>query len=444
MNRIIKKLRTNDIINVLCERTYFSFALAVLFSQLAFNMTNVTLIFLIFYLTRSNLSVSALVLTFLLPQVLLSFFGGVVADLQNKKIILLYGNLLRAGALLVLFFNSSSVVLTYLMSIIISVITQFYVPAEAPMIPNLVKKENLIAANSLFGMGFFITVLLGYVLAGPLINLLGHQYVFLFISSLFFIAAYLTWRIPNTFIKINEEKSQVDYNAAGIINSQASRGNELGESISLLRRTRKVGGAFFLLMFSQVIILILATIVPGYASSILKVKPENLSLLLFAPAALGMIISAIVIASLFKNYDKNRLMNYGVFISGLSLSLFPFTGTIASSSFIRALNSQVSGILTIDVTHIVIFLSFFAGFANALIFVPSQTIIQEIIPEDFRSRIYGLLFAAIGLVSLIPILAAGTIADTIGVGSVLLGVGIIIILIGFSRIGINLHTGREK
>ena len=87
----------------------------------------------------------------------------------------------------------------------------------------------------------------------------------------------------------------------------------------------------------------------------------------------------------------------------------------------------------INIFSFVLLLAFLAGLANAFIFIPSQATIQEHIPQDFRSKIYGLLFAFIGVFSLFPILIAGGIADIIGVGSVLLFIGLAIIAIGLIR-----------
>jgi len=165
----------------------------------------------------------------------------------------------------------------------------------------------------------------------------------------------------------------------------------------------------------------------------LQVPAEDLSILLFAPAALGMIIAALFFGSIFQKSDKQKIMTIGVFISGIVLLLFPLTSRIISRDFVQFLNPFLPGFLKINVYHFVLLIAFFAGIANALIFVPSQAIIQEKVPENFRSKIYGLLFALIGAFSLFPIIIAGGVADIFGVGTVLVCMGIVIILIGIIR-----------
>jgi hypothetical protein len=51
----------------------------------------------------------------------------------------------------------------------VSLVTQFFIPAETPIIPLLVRKELLLSANALFGMGIYASIFLAYALSGPLL-----------------------------------------------------------------------------------------------------------------------------------------------------------------------------------------------------------------------------------------------------------------------------------
>ncbi len=411
MKKIFQKVFQNQILELLVSPQYLAFALSVFFSQVAFNMLTVVLIFLIFYLTSSNFAVALLLFTILIPQITLSFLGGVVADQGNKKMILIFGNFLRALALIVLFFNWHSRLLIYIVAFLISSITQFYVPAEAPLIPTLVARDKLVAANSIFGISLFGSILIGYVAAGPFVSILGRSNVFLLLSGIFVLAGSFAAFITQKRLKVIDEVSQI----------KKSIGEEFRNSLSLLAKTRRVADAFFLLIFSQVIIFILATLIPGYAKSVLQVPAEDISLILFAPAALGMVITALLMGSIASRFASVKLTSMGIYISGAVLILLPFTSRILSR-----------GIIT-SASDFVLILAVAAGAANALIFIPSQAAIQEIIPEDFRSKIYGLLFALIGLFSLLPIIIAGGVADLAGVGTVLASLGVLIIILGIIR-----------
>jgi MFS family permease len=410
---------------LLLSRSFSVFIVSVLFSQIAFNMMYIGLIFRVFSLTSSSFAVSMLILTILLPQVILSFIGGIVADLRNKKHILLIGNVIRALMLIPLIGQSDSIIIVYLIALLVSVVTQFYVPAEAPLIPHLVEKKDLLVANSVFGISLFGSTLIGYVLAGPIIQMYSHTGVFIAIGSLYVLAGICAACIPGK-PKFNGEE---EYSAQLV---RRSLRDEILSLYTLLRHTRIAGNSFFLLAFSQIVILILANLVPSYAEKVLKVPIEQLSLLIFAPAALGMIVSAFCIAILLRKYDKNRLMDIGVFMSGIVLISFPGISGIVDLTVVKFLNTLPY--INITAKSLVPFFAGLAGFANALIFVPSQTVIQEIVSDSSRAKLFGLLYAIIGAVSLIPVIISGGVADVFGVQTVLLLIGCIIIVLGLIRL----------
>lgn len=427
MKFLPKRFAEAHFVRTLLHPPFFFFILSVMFTQMAINMMNVVCIFLVYYLTSSNFLVSVLILTFLIPQILLSFVGGVIADLRNKKIILFYGNLLRAVFFMLLFFNHTSVPLIYFVSFCVSIITQFYIPAETPMIPKLSRKSDLTIANSIFGIALFGSILVGYILAGPAINALGRSQVFVFISTLFVFAAFFIFLIPVKFFQaahLIESVAQVKYSVI----------HELKRTYELIRYKSKAAGPFVLLTFSQVIILVLANMIPGYASTIIEVKAEDLSLLIFGPAALGMMISSFMVGGVWKKTKKDYLMTAGLIASGIVLCLFPLTSKIVTRQIVYSLNAYLPRLFDITAIHFAVFLAFIAGFANALIFIPGQTLIHERIPENYRSKVFGLLFGMIGLFSLVPILLTGGLADILGVGRVLAIIGIVIITVGIFRL----------
>lgn len=430
MKRIYAKLSTPEIEYVLKTPSFLFFILSVTFSQIAFNMMNVVLIFLVYYLSQSNLFVSLIVLTAILPQVFLSFIGGVVADIKNKKKILIVGNIARAFVVILLFLQYDSLPLIYIVALIISVITQFYVPAETPIIPKLVDKKYLISANAIFGVALFGSILVGYVLAGPLVDGVGRSNIFLVISILFIISSICVLFVPTKLAEAvpREDLGTTFRNFYPLVRSEFKR------SILMLRDAKHALNALMLLVFSQVVILILATIIPGYSESILKIPAEKLSLILFAPAALGMILASFTIGSLLAHRNRDTLMNIGIFLSAAILCLFPFTMGIAELSEKSGINSFLPSLIEITKVHVVIVLSLVAGIANAMIFVPSQATIQEHTPEEARSKIYGLMYSMIGIISLVPIIIAGGIADLLGVGVALFTVGLVIFFIGFWRV----------
>ena len=79
-------------------------------------------------------------------------------------------------------------------------------------------------------------------------------------------------------------------------------------------------------------------------------------------------------------------------------------------------------------------LAFILGFATSLVFVPANTILQEETSDEVRGKVYGVLNTFIGIMSIIPVVVVGGLADLIGVKAVITGTGIAVLLVAVIRI----------
>lgn len=388
----------NNMLGVLRIKSFLSLWLAEVFSQIAMNMANFVLIILAFKYTNSNTAVSGVVIAFTLPAILVGIVAGVYVDRWNKKTVLNLTNIFRAGILCLLLVIHKSLFVIYLVTFLASTITQFFIPAETPMIPLLVEKNLLFSANALFGMGIYGSMLIAYALSGPVLLFLGEQNTFIFLALLFVCASFFI-----SFIhvpKVTKEKGQTDGSTVM---------HEVKSAFSLIAKTKRISRSLFLLTLSALIILTLAVIGPGFAQQILHIGVEQFSIVFVAPAALGMVIGAIILTNFSNTTFKEKSGLYGIFISSIGLFLLPFASSVYGLVFV---------------------LAFILGIANALVFVPSNTILQEETSEEFRGKIYGFLNSFIGVVSLIPIIIVGGLADLFGIVQVLMGVSAILLMIG--------------
>jgi len=74
------------------------------------------------------------------------------------------------------------------------------------------------------------------------------------------------------------------------------------------------------------------------------------------------------------------------------------------------------------------------GIATSLVFVPANTILQEETSDESRGKIYGVLNTLIGIMSIIPVVVVGGLADLIGVKAVITGMGIVVLIIAVIRV----------
>lgn len=417
----------NRLLQALTVKPFLFLWLAEIFSQVAMNMMNFILIIVAFNITQSNTAVSGIVLAFTIPAIIFGILAGVYVDRWNKKRVLFFTNLIRGLLMIPLVFLNGDLAALYFITFVVSIFTQFFIPAESPMIPVVVKKELLFAANALFGIGIYGSILIAYALSGPTLVFFGQDNVFLGLALLYLIASFFV-----LFIKVKNK--DVDPKAKISITTPISAKLELKKAFALIYKTKKISHSLFLITLSQVLILIIGVIGPGYAKDILKIQVDQFPLLFVTPAAFGMVIGAVILDHFFHNASKEKIATVGVFLSGIAMLILPHASTIASRGFIQSINGWLPNILDVNSVVVLVVIASLLGFANALVFVPSNTLIQEETSDDLRGKIYGALNSFVGLFSLFPVIIVGGLADIIGVGWVIIGIGMTILSIGFWRL----------
>src|SRR5260221_5016438 len=418
---------TNRCLLALTNRSFLFLFLAELVSQIAMNMMNFILILVAFTLTTSNTAVSGIVLSFTIPAIFFGILAGVYVDRKNKKKILLLTNILRGLLLVLLAFVHEKLLFVYAISFFIATITQFFIPAETPMIPILVKKDALLSANALFGLALYGSLLIAYALSGPFLIFFGSRNALLALAVLYFIGAFFV-------VCIRLPKAIPLPRKPGIKLTKASIVGEVKEALSHILQIREVSHAFFLLVLSQVLILIIAVIGPGYAKHVLHIPINQFPLYFVTPAAIGMGIGAMVLTNYLDKVSKKKSATIGLFISAVALYLLQYGSILSQKAFVHYLNTYLPGILQITILHSMVVLAFILGLANALIFVPSNTIIQEQTSDTLRGKIYGTLNTIVALASLLPVIVVGSLADIFGVPLVLTVLAITVAFIGILRL----------
>jgi MFS family permease len=132
---------------------------------------------------------------------------------------------------------------------------------------------------------------------------------------------------------------------------------------------------------------------------------------------------------------RRRVIEFGLVALGILLAGMALSGQIS-----RFLASAEAAAGLVDLSAltsllaIVVVLAFFAGISYGFVAIPSQTQLQEELPEDVRGRVFGVLNMLVSVASFLPILIVGPIADLIGTTLVLLLVAISIGASGIASI----------
>src|SRR5260370_11568720 len=159
---------------VLKNRSFLLLWLAQLLSQIVFNAANYGVIALVTAITHSTVMVGLAIVSFTLPAVPFSLLAGVYVDHLDKRLVLLVSHALRAVTtgliVFALLWNPHVLIPLFFLTFLISLVTQFFIPADASAIPLLVSKNDLTPALSLFNITLTIAQALGFLLLGGLVT----------------------------------------------------------------------------------------------------------------------------------------------------------------------------------------------------------------------------------------------------------------------------------
>ncbi|MBI3955794.1 MFS transporter [Candidatus Gottesmanbacteria bacterium] len=378
-------------------------------SQLAVSVMLFVLAIRVYQMTGSNTAVSGLFLTYGVPSVLLGMAAGAVVDHLDKRRVLIVCDLLRAGMALGFMLTPSNLLYLYLLSTANSIVTQCYIPSQAPTIPRFIKGPLLVTANGLFSFTFYTSLALGSIIAGPLLRWLGPYGTFVVISALFVVASYQASLLPKQIAPPATVRRQLPTLGHIYLRVRA----DLQEGVRYILRSPRLRQALLLLTGTQIVLMILGTLGPGFADRMLKVDVHDASLLILGPVVLGIIAGALWVGWVGTRHAASSLIEKGVFGVGVILILIALTVRLKLM------------ILPLE------FLLFIAlGVANSMLDVPANSMLQKETDEHMRGRVYGILTTAIGGVGIVPVVIGGVLADAIGIGKVIFFLGVVILLYG--------------
>jgi MFS family permease len=391
-------------------------------SQVAQNGINLALLVLVQERTHSPAAVSLTVLSFIVPSVLFGILAGVFVDRMDKKVILVITNALRAIAVLGYIFFDQTLGLILMVSFVFATISQFFSPAEAASIPRLVRRDDLITANSLFNLTFNGSQLIGFLVLTPLIiKFFGLHVFFLLCAGLYVLAAVLVSLLPRERARLAMVSSAESQRL--ILGIWA----EIKEGWAILTHDQTSSLAMAQWTLVTTMVPLLAVVGPAFAESVIRARPEDV-VFLFAPAGIGMILTTALLNRLAHRFAKQTLITAGMIILGCSLLLVAAAKTGGSYLLYNLLGRVIdtSG-LVMELIPIIMVLAFFLGIAFALINIPSTTIIQERCPASFRGRIFAVQFTVANAASIVPLLFIGGIAALIGVNKTIFLTGLLIL-----------------
>ena len=354
------------------NRRFRRFWLAGVISHLGNWFNYIAIFVLLTKLTGSGGAVSWFLIAKFIPSTFLGPAAGVIADRFSRKAIMITSDLLRVlivlGFLLVR--RPEHVWLVYVLALVQESIWTFNDPARQASVPNLCTPEELILANALSGATWSIMLAFGAALGGFVTNLYGWETAIVIDASTFLVSALMLagLDLPHTAPEKKETPTWHDY--TGI--------TALSEGFKYVIRNKEV--ATLLLVKSGWAlsggILVLLTV---FGEQVFSTGGEGgKSGILYSVRGLGAALGPILAWHYFGETKKAMYRS-------ISLSFFVSSGAYILFSQAATLLWAVPFVL---LGHI----------GGSIQWVFSTTLLQQIVPNEFRGRGFAAEMALLTLI----------------------------------------------
>lgn len=329
-----------------------------------------------------------------LPILLLSLYGGVVADRHDKlKLVRIAQTLLLLEASTLWWFTASNhLTITWLilLATVNGTISAFEIPARQSFIVELVGREDLVDAIALNSAGFNLARVIGPSIAAIVIGTLGAKWCFALnsLSYLAVLAGLFMINVP-AWQRVDTGTSPVEGLLEGF---RYMRNAPLIRAIVRVLGVTAIFGMPFLAMMPVVARNVLHSGAGGYGT-------------LLACVGLGALMGALSLAGLGQRIPRGRLYVWATY--GFAIGIIAF--------------SMMHSMLPAAILLVLV------GFTMMLMGALANGLLQSIAPDELRGRVVSAyIFVSVGLVP-IGSFISGALAKAVGVEWALGGCAVIVL-----------------
>ncbi|QDU56964.1 Enterobactin exporter EntS [Aeoliella mucimassa] len=343
-------------------------------------MQSVAQSWLVYRLTGSVVLLGLIGFASQIPVFLMAPLGGVVADRNDRRRVLVITQTL---SMLVAFVLAGLTITDlvqvwhlFVIAVAFGVINGFDIPARQAFVPDMVGRENLINAIALNSSMFNGARIVGPAIAGVLVSLIGEGWCF-FVNAVSFIAVIVGLLLMNITPLVRRHTGSTLEN--------------LVEGFYFTARTAPIRALLLLLGVISLMGMPYVVLMPIFAEQILGGDSATLGYLMGA-TGVGAMIAALVLAARDQVFGLGRWIAAAAAAFGVSLILFSMSENFWLSMF-----------LLIPV-----------GFSMMIQMAASNTLVQASVPDSLRGRVmsvYSMMFMGMAPVGA---LLSGMVAGWIG------------------------------
>ena len=352
---------------------------------------------LITELSGSGVAISYLFLARFLPLFFFSPIAGILADRYSRKWLMISADILRGAVVLGFLFirNPEQVWLLYVLTVLQFCLSAIFIPAKSAVVANIVDKKDLVTANALDSLTWSTMFAAGAFLGGVITAVFGKDTAFIMDAGTFLLSAILIG-----FVMVPKRTNKI-----------VSKGQ--GGWLDFMDGFRYLKAQPFILIIA--LVKALGSLVYG---------AQNVFEIGFAEEVYPFMNNRF---TEFFQIEDGGTATLGLIyvISGLGTGLGPlFFRRRLGDAIPRLLLGLTIGfglmavgllfLSTIENFAYFSLLTFIRTIGSGVIWVFSAALLQLLVPDEFRGRVFAFEFACLTLTQSISVLVAGVMQDSWG------------------------------
>jgi MFS family permease len=378
---------------------------ALSISNVGQQMTTVAVGIQVYALTHSSFMVGLVGLCQLIPLIGFGLYGGALSDTHDRRKVGLFAAIGLMSCSLVFFLQSAlDLRRVWLLFIVVAVQSAFYAignPARGAIIPRLVSKELLPAANALSFLAWNVGFTIGPLLGGLLIAATGGVTMAYLVDVIAFSSVvYAMYRL-RPLPPLGEPSARTGWAA-------------VKDGLTFLRGRRNLQMSFYLDMAAMVFGMPRA-LFPAIGVGLYPGDPRMAATavgFLAAAPAFGAVLSSVFSGPLTKVRKQGIAVVLAILAWGVSITLFGLAPTLLLSCVFLAC----------------------AGAADNVSAIFRATILQSATPDEYRGRLQGIHTVVVAGGPRLGDMESGTVAAIAGETFSVVSGGIVCILVALALV----------
>ena len=325
---------------------------------------DISIIWLILDITNSEKLTGLIAMTTYLPAIFFGLFAGAIVDMYSKTRVMAFAQIMQAiaviGIPIFLLFDIKVAWIIMILAFFHNGFSLPFVPAFNSYLPTQVKKERLLAANSIANIAWQSAVFIGPIVAAYFLTMIPVEYLFYITVICYLVTSLLSINAPR------EKQKKENENLKLIV-------NKTYQGLVYLFNDKTLLSIIILTVLSNLFVMGPAVVgIPILVKIGLGGTASNFAIC-EAVVGLGMLLGTAFVYKFGDRFTHGRLFLTGLFIDGASFCLYYFIENMIQMYI----------------------LSFCHGIGIPLLIISRVSIMQKNIPEELLGRIFSIISISI-------------------------------------------------